>query len=364
MQPASDHPQPRRRSRALLVCVAIAMTLIADVGGTALLRAFGLYTPPARAEAAFRRWDPVYHHGLRPNTRSTDGGRWGQIAYPVCTNSLGFKDSAPRVVTKEPVGRRVLLIGDSFTEGVGCAFEDTFAGILARELGKQHIEVLNAACVTYSPVIYRRKVQHLLEVEGLRFDHLVVCLDMSDIVDEIKYYRLDERGDVEKRVETFSQRWKQLVAEHTILMRAIREGLHVLREGNRDGDRSVVDHERSSWTRDPGLWSKYGEPGLRSAATHLDALRELLATRGIAMTLVVYPWPDQILNDERECAQVTFWRVWTAKRGVQFVNCFPTFLDAGPAADVIERCFIAKDMHWNAAGHALMAETLLRALRP
>lgn len=360
----AGHRRHRRGRRALLVLLAIAMVLVADVAGTALLRASGLYTPAARTEAAFRRPDPVYHHGLRSNISSTDGGRWGQIAYPIHTNSLGFKDRAVREVSRQTTGRRVLLIGDSFTEGVGCAFEDTFAGILARELGKQQIEVLNAACVTYSPVIYRRKVQHLLEVEGLTFDHLVVCLDLSDIVDEIKYYRLDEHGNVVMRADTFSAQAKQFVAERTILMRAIREGLHALREGSRDGDRGVVDHERSSWTRVPALWAKYGEPGLRSAATHLDGLRELLAARGIKMTLVVYPWPDQILNGERECAQVTYWRDWTAQRSVAFVNCFPAFLDAGPAAEVIDRYFISKDMHWNAAGHARIAEVLLRELQP
>lgn len=353
----------RHRKKTLFVLV-VACVFACDVLGTTVLRVLGLYTPVTQSEAAYRRWDPVYHHGLRPGMDCEDGGVWGHLKYTVHTNSLGFKDASTRVVPAAATTKRVLLIGDSFTEGVGFPHEQTFAGILAESLGKKGIEVLNAGCSTYSPVIYRRRVQDLIERQGLVFDHLVVLLDMSDIVDEIKYYKLDEAGNVVRRVENFNEHGKKFIADNTILMNLLRNWLRELRQRGKTGDRHVVDHERSSWTRDPSLWEKYGKPGLAAADLHLDALWQTVRQRGIAMTLVVYPWPDQILNAERDCIQVTYWRDWTQQRGVKFINAFPDFLDAGPAAEVVTRFFIPQDMHWNELGHALMAKTLLAQLQP
>jgi hypothetical protein len=47
----------------------------------------------------------------------------------VFTDSLGFKDASRRAV---PDRRRILFIGDSFTEGVGLPYEQTFVGLFAR----------------------------------------------------------------------------------------------------------------------------------------------------------------------------------------------------------------------------------------
>ena len=80
-------------------------------------------------------------------------------------------------------------MGDSFTEGIGVPFDQTFAGLLYRD-GLESVdkaEFLNAAVAGYSPVIYYRKIQHLLE-SGLRFDEVVVFPDQSDVADEATHF--------------------------------------------------------------------------------------------------------------------------------------------------------------------------------
>ena len=57
----------------------------------------------------------------------------------------------------------MLLLGDSFTEGLGLPFEESFAGRLAARLAERDVEVLNAGVVSYSPSIHHRKTQHLIE---------------------------------------------------------------------------------------------------------------------------------------------------------------------------------------------------------
>ncbi len=76
--------------------------------------------------------------------------------YRVRTNSLRFKDASVRDSPLSTPNRRILLLGDSFTEGLGLPFEQTFAGLLY-EAGRtlpQPIETLNAGVTSYSPTLY------------------------------------------------------------------------------------------------------------------------------------------------------------------------------------------------------------------
>src|SRR5262245_17028287 len=130
---------------------------------------------------------PAFHHALVPNFDGYD--LWGDARYRFLTNSLGFRDVRVRDVPLASSTRRILLIGDSFTEGTGVAFEDSFAGRLAAA-GAQRadkIEFLDAGVISYSPTLYYRKVKYLIE-RGLRFDEVVVFSDVSDVYDEASKY--------------------------------------------------------------------------------------------------------------------------------------------------------------------------------
>ena len=88
-----------------------------------------------------------YHHGLAANFSGYDV--WGGSTYRFYTNGLGFKDGSSRRVPLIEDYRRVLLIGDSFTEGIGVPFDQTFAGMLYQDglETTKKIEFLNAAVV-------------------------------------------------------------------------------------------------------------------------------------------------------------------------------------------------------------------------
>jgi hypothetical protein len=136
-----------------------------------------------------------YHHGLMANFEGYE--TWGRQRSKLYTNSLGFKDGKIRDVPAMTDTRRILLIGDSFTEGVGLEFEQTFAGMLyaAGQKRPEKIEFLNAAVISYSPTIYYKKIKYLLDA-GLKFDEVVVFSDLSDVQDEaIAYFCIDELAE-------------------------------------------------------------------------------------------------------------------------------------------------------------------------
>src|SRR5258708_6918310 len=106
--------------------------------------------------------NPVYDHGFAANFDGYDV--WGEVRYRLITNSLGFKDASARDVPLKAASRRILLIGDSFAEGIGMSFDDSFAGLLYRAGWERSdkIEFLNSVVASYSPSLYYRTRQQLL----------------------------------------------------------------------------------------------------------------------------------------------------------------------------------------------------------
>ncbi len=346
------------------VLLATLVFLVLDVGlaqvGKRVIDTWELRGP----ERAYRVSSPLYHHDLAPD--ATARATWGGIRYPYYTNSLGFRDGEVRTVPLASIGRRVVLIGDSFTEGVGVTFEETFAGILARELGGRGIEVLNAAVTSYSPVIYYRKIEHLLEEEGLRFDALVVFLDVSDIQDEALRYRLDAADrvvDVEPPAPLSGSERLLRFARLNSLTANVASRTRLALERARLSDpreRLGADAEEASWTWDARAFDAWGREGLALASENVDRLQALLERHGVALELVVYPWPDQILRRDLASRQVTFWRAWAEANGVPFLDLFPRFIGGGDPIETVRRYYIPNDFHWNAAGHRLVAQALLQ----
>jgi hypothetical protein len=121
---------------------------------------------------------------------------------------------------------------------------------------------------------------------------------------------------------------------------------------------AVVPHKASRWTHDDEAWRDYGERGRAKAALNMNKLAALLAAQGVALTIVVYPWPDQIFNDPQAVRHQGFWREWALQNGARFVSLFPAFTRLSPD-EALQGFFIPGDFHWNEAGNKLAAEAFL-----
>ncbi len=334
-------------------------------------------SPAPRPQPSLKIKNEVFHHGLQP---FWDGeNHWGPRAYPFATNSLAFIDREPRVVPLAAPVRRIVFIGDSFTEGSGVAYDATFVGRVDAALARDGVEVLNAAAVSYAPIIYYRKMRYYVD-RGLRLDELVVFLDISDIQDEVMY-TFDERGNVvwdeprRSREDEANRRFGgepqpdplkttrigRFLDRHTIATAQAYRFAWRLVKGDLYG--TQTGRRRGLWTVDDRFYEEYGREGLERAAAHMDMLLTFCREHDIRLTVAVYPWPDQIVRGDLQSRQSRFWRAWTASRSVDFVDLFPAFIDQTPPAQVLERYFIPGDIHWNEAGHKLVADVFLDEYR-
>jgi hypothetical protein len=123
---------------------------------------------------------------------------------------------------------------------------------------------------------------------------------------------------------------------------------------------SPVNLRRSMWTVDARLMKEFGERGLATAAGNLGRLLELCRQWGSALTLVVYPWPDQVAQEDRDSVQVRYWRQWSADNGVNFVDGFSPFFRR-PKEQALHDLFIADDVHFTEQGNRFVFEAWWKA---
>ncbi len=305
----------------------------------------------------FRISHPYYHHDLKPNVKAKY--MWGSRESALITNSLGFKDGTKRKIKIQGNTPRILLLGDSFTEGIGVDYENTFAGILSDQL-KGKYEILNAGVVSYSPKLFYLKSKYLIEEIQLDFDKLYVFIDLSDIFDELSYASFES----EERDRTFSEKIKS-----SALGFGLNNSIIVNRIYNRFigyNDRMWLELEEGSelkgiayidvWTFDRKLL-RLGREGIKSSKKYMSLINNLCETNDIDLSIVVFPRPTQILNDSIDNPHVKMWQQFTDQKNLEFINLFPAFYD-DPKEEVIEKYFIPKDVHWNEQGHQYVADIL------
>ena len=97
----------------------------------------------------------------------------------------------------------------------------------------------------------------------------------------------------------------------------------------------------------------------------MDRLRALLEQHHIKLTVVVYPWPVQIRENDRHSIQARYWEDWCRQYNIDFINYFPVFIpdDKTDPQKVIDQYFIPGDTHWNRQGHELIARIFCRRFR-
>lgn len=362
---------PRRillNSAMFLYC--LALFLIFDF-------AYSTFTRGQEQARAARVYDPIYDHGLAPKFDGYD--IWGEARYRLITNSLGFKDASTRDVPLQSPARRILLIGDSFAEGIGLPFESTFAGLLeqAGQSRPDRVEFLDAGVASYSPSIYYKKIKHLLDL-GLKFDEVVLLSDSSDVEDEASsYFCIDDDPKYRKFCTTPPGAVpepaikRDFFIDHFVVTNRLRVTIKrwiLTKLGNK---RHAIegDHNRIGWTAanpDPAKYRPLGvEGGVARSLENMGKLSDLLAGRGVPLTIVVYPWAQQIAQGDRDSKQVQLWRNFCPTRCKAFIDLFPAFFAAADRdKDWYEHLYILGDDHFSAAGNRMLYEELAKQILP
>lgn len=300
-----------------------------------------------------------YHHDLQP--MKTERAKWGDLEYTINTNSLGFKDRSTKEIPLKSDKERFLIIGDSFTEGLGYDYEKTFCGLLQNKLSDK-VEILNAGLTSYSPKLYYLKTKYLLDL-GLKFDYLIVMLDISDIQDESIYESFQPRTKqsifrkIDVKLSNYSFSYHHMF--RYLLKKMISpENINKSKFEDAETFLETSIEDRGKWTYDKKVFKEWGKNGLELASKNLLMLSNLCKENSIYMTLVVYPWPEQILQNDSLSIQSTYWSEFCITNKIDFLDLFPYFFQTANADKVVRKYFITGDDHWNSKGHEMVSVKL------
>lgn len=331
--------------------------------------------------------DQILHHVTRPDTFSRI--RTSEFDYVQRSNNVGLRgrDIEP---AKPPGVYRIIMLGDSFTQGKGVADEETFSARLESRLNREApsgvtFEVLNAGTDSYTPILSFLQLAHRLV--HLEPDLVVLNFDMSDLLQEQAYRSVATFGPSGEVLAVTAQPvGADIGAQDQVhdLRRWIDNNLYLTRRlaafldqpGDRDGltvDNVVRRRNRRLLLHTLGWDREDRSQQWRDVLASIKSIASYCDERGLDFLVTTYPWGHQV--DAREWASGRNWvnpkgspisdrsidrlEAFTTAEGIDFLNLFPAFRSY--RGD--ELLYYEKDMHWTAAGHALMAREFERFLR-
>jgi len=373
--------QPKLKLALLLASIALSAAAFLTLDW---FRTAAIQRSAAKAIKVCGVPDPVRHHAFKPNCACID--HWGRYQWEFFTNNLGFRDDKIREVPLADARPRILMLGDSFTEGK-IAWRDSYVGRIAAHFPQY--DFLNGGVESYAPSNYLN-VARMVLAKGVEIDEVIVFLDSGVAPDEAAYYRdVDAFGAVtgpERKLWNLSwyAKWRFRIARNLLLTNYLFEfferflvghGYYHLPTSNLFGD--LFDMERTAWTYrkvnetdpHPAGYAPLGvEGGIAKGKAKMTLLWRELEKRNIPISIVDYPHPALVVHDTAESRQVRIWREWCQGKCKRFISVFPPFF---AARDECQRSqpgcwyldlFVFGDMHYNAAGNALVADAVIKSL--
>jgi lysophospholipase L1-like esterase len=358
--------------------------------------------------------DPYEDHSYRPYVKYEQV--WGDRTTPLYTNSLGWKDRRPgHEVEKESPLTRIVFLGDSFTEGLGCIQEETVSGVVERELNARgaRFEVLNGGRSSYSPILEYQRLKKFFAA-GYETDTVVLLYDVSDPQDEIAYsarYQFAADGEPLRFRGWSYHPFVRALYNHSALVRSVRRAAGppppraptAAEEGELPPDFATAPISaqrlltlspkaygavRANWIVHPPSLAGWAQEGLKSSFENIRRIRRLAEEHGARLLVVIYPGPQMLYtrDDPARYALLKerFPRVFAdreavcGKRPAPLVNEYQRQVRAMCVREGIElldlvpelqkagdwpRLYIPGDVHWNEQGNRFVGLRIAEALR-
>ena len=317
----------------------------------------------------------IYHHELKKNYKGK--GRQNEI---IITNDYGFIQLEKQSKINLKDKKNVVLIGDSFTQGAGIDYEDTFAGILTREF-KDKKNLINLSAVSYSPSIYYYKTKYFIEKYNMKFSDMYLFIDISDPYDELYRYEVVNERVVNRKnldnpfINTRHDKMiyylKKFITKNTTILyftlvniKKVFNKKNVEEKLFSENYGFIINHQANLWTFDDKYFEEEGYKGINLCMKYLKLLKRLLDKHNANLSIVVYPWPGQIYRDDKNYKQSSIWQEWAIKNNVKFIDISKLFFreknkTLSEKLDFIDKHYIKKDMHFNKNSHKIVAKELL-----
>jgi len=335
-----------------------------------------------------------YHHDLRPMASFYDN--WGYEKYQIFTNNLGFKDKSNRIV--EFKKKNILFIGDSFTEGVGVEYKDTYVGLIEKYLKNNNndVEVLNAGVQSYSTSIYLSKIYHLLERKKLPITDIFVMISGGDIFDDhFKYldlgddYVLNHVDQKNKYLIKFINFCKSNTLTYQLITRitppkviperiksifnkkkieenyAENEKKLFLISNNEIDQMDFLNHKDYAYLYSSKEFDEWGKEAIDNTLRNLKKIKEISVEKNINLNFFYLYEPVLLIKkpNEKQFSYLinSLKQLENKSVKVNFINKMYDQYD--DAYEAYKNLFFINDIHWNKRGNLQAAKEILSKIK-
>ena len=97
----------------------------------------------------------------------------------------------------------------------------------------------------------------------------------------------------------------------------------------------------------------------------MEQLYEILKKNKIKLSVLIYPWPQQLEKDNENSIHVKMWEDFCKLKCEHFINLFPVFFDElkdNSFLNTYKKYYFWNDVHFNKNGNKLLAEEILKVI--
>ena len=307
------------------------------------------------------RMDDILNHTLIPEkTCQFKTSEW-DISYKI--NALGLRDKE-RSLEKPANTFRLLMLGDSFTEGWGVDHDKILSALLENKLNQTsqsfRFEVINAGVSAYSPILEYLYMKN----KGLNFkpDLVILNFDPNDFADDqgfAQFAKFDQSGtplSVSPKlpeVYRYGQETSQKLNENELVL------------GNLKPNPIYYFLAKHSFLLRKVLFTQLIKPNVPTTEAtsiqwaqtgkNLLLIRDLLEKANIQFLVTIYPYQIHLqnptLNTFSKLAQ------FGKENNLKVLNLFGDF-----AKDKPQSYYFKRDIHGNDKFHNTVAQSIYRYL--
>ncbi len=346
---------------ALIFCFIVAEILFAVFGVSALQQV-----------PNYRTSNEVWHHGFVPNSSGEFKTSEWDVKYSI--DSLGFRDREYGISKSDGVFR-ILMLGDSYTEGYGVEADQSFSKVLERMLNNnsrsRKYEVINTAVGSYSPIL-----EYLvLKYNGLALqpDMVILNYDWSDTHDDYTYSRnavwdgsqlIAVRSQLEEH-KSFFFKVRDFLSKHSYMYQFFAKKFAAVTSEivpyDQESDRVIFLRDNLT-DKDYSVWFNNSVP-------YLLSIKGVLQERNVPFIIHAYPYAVQISTGTWKSGRSVLgfrgdliypirpfdiMEEFGREKGILVVSSYSYFKSAPDPS----KLYYDYDGHFTAAGHKVAATAL------
>jgi len=366
------------------LCILLVMLAILFGIGEVVARirfSFSESGPTAVSLQIFEGSD-IYGWGHAPG--SLDHHGYGEPTPEVSINSLGFRDD--EITIKKPENtKRILVLGDSFTFGMGVAHKDIFMKILESELNNSkdtNYQVINMGSIGYTT----DNEYLLLKEKGLQLDPDLVIVAFFAGNDVTEFRRHEWETDQDGKLIALTDTEHYVDQEKRLRYKGQEEpksyALHFLDKRwqifkKKFGLEKEEKKATLTWPAFLDPDDPNGDPRItefwQQISTVLESMKNELDQRNIKLLVTAIPmdvqtskkywnkYAEMYFDDEayEKNRPQTKLRELTEKLGIDLIDLLPYFREAG---DDNWFYYQEQDPHWTVEGNKFAAKILFENL--